>query len=143
MSKLKEIFDPSDPLSSASVALGPGDRIALECGQKEEWIRFGSEVRRRYAALGIRSYLIAAIGWIFFPLLREAVASLVIRFGVQGMLLSLSYALVGMRIVTGSALMAMWLFPVGGLTMVRTCRSSKRLQSQVGDPYFLTKKSAA
>jgi preprotein translocase subunit Sss1 len=127
---------------STQIQVQSGDVVEMVCGLRPEWREYSRSLLRRFLVYTIIGYIIALMGWILFPVLREATASLVIRLKIDGFLLSLLYFAVLSRSVTAAVLCLSWYVLVGSPLYVRETRVERALRARVGGPYFLCHRSA-
>ena len=126
-----------NPSISIPLTIAPGDFVHLRFGMRAEWCRFAIVESLLCRAIGVSGYVVAVLGWVFFPLLRELTSSAVIRYKIDGRSLNLIYFPVSNRYVTVCLLMLAWLVCASSVVFGLRFNVRRRLQARVGQPFFL------
>lgn len=123
-----------------SVEVGPGDRVVLVCGMDREagraWADYEAHHKRRLHLWLLSSMAATAAGFLLFPMLRGAVATLVTRLNFDGRAMRLAYLSVRSRgHAAGFATLGPHLWMVSSSFRFR--RALVELRSRHPSPFFV------
>jgi hypothetical protein len=135
------------PMISRRFVLQPRDNVRLVCARTSQamaiWMVRQSHVKSWRRALFGGSIFFAALGWLIYPSLREAVANATLRLEIGQPWLSLLYLLVKSRTVTTMLGCLCWALMVVAAMMVQEFRLMKLLEYRSLEPYFLVRMPAS
>jgi hypothetical protein len=133
------------PMISRRFVLQPRDNVRLVCGRTSQamaiWKVWQSQVKSWRRALFGGSIFFAALGWLIYPSLREAVADATLRLELGQPWLSLFYLSVRSRSVTTVLGCFCWALLVVAAMMVQEFRLMKLLEHRSLEPYFLVRQN--
>jgi hypothetical protein len=130
--------------SAVSVVLSPGERADFVCGIRSEVAHRWAQARRagtnralvRALVLLVVLYLIAMVGYLLAPYLRQGVALAVFHLPVYGSLIPLGYRLVNPFVCACLFMMLAWWLARRTTHFPRE-ETDEELLSRIGSPYYL------